>query len=318
MIDFLQARRRALGIAAASAFALLLVSCGGGDAPTPPQFGTMVAFGASVTDTGNSCNLVPNTYCPPSPPYASGKNSNGALWIETVAGTLGASAKGSRFGGTNFTYAGARTGPVAGGATQLVPNMLAQMQQYLLSANFQSSPRTLFVIDAITFGNDVTDALALAGSNPNAPVTILTNAVTNIVTMLNTLYASGAREIVILNSTNLGLAPKVTRLGPVAVATATQLSATFNGALSQQIAGFKAIASGVNIYTVDIFALANQAAANPGSLGLTNGTAPCFNDTVTPPTVCTNPDQYFYWDDYHPTAAAHKQLAQRVLTAIGR
>lgn len=317
MFQFLSARRRALTVVAASAAAVFLASCSGGDADTPPMFGTVVALGSSITDTGNSCNAVPS-YCPPSPPYAQGRASNGPLWIEGVATGLGASAKGVRFGGTNYAYAGARTTAIPGGATQLVPNMTTQLEQYLASVNYTSRPQTLFVLDGVTFGNDVTDALALAPSDPNAPTRILTNSVTAMVTMMQRLYASGARHIVVLTSTNLGLTPQVRALGPAAVAAATQLSATYNGALAQQVPALKAISPGLNVYTIDTFALAGQAAANPASLGLTNGTDACFNTLVAVPTVCANPDGYFYWDTYHPTAVASKQLAQMALKAIGR
>ena len=318
MIEFLQARRRALVVAAATAAAVFLVSCSGSDGDTPPLFGTVVALGSSITDTGNSCNAQPQSLCPPSPPYAQGRNSNGALWIEYVATSLGASAKGVRFGGTNFAYADARTTAIPGGATQLVPNMTTQLEQYLASVGYTSSPQTLFVVDGVTFGNDVTDALTLAATDPNAPTRILTNSVTAMVTMMQRLYASGARHIVVLTSTNLGLTPRVKALGPAAIAAATQLSATYNGALAQQIPSLKAISPGLNIYTVDTFALAGQAAANPSSLGLTNGTDACFNTLAAVPTVCANPDGYFYWDGYHPTTAASRQLAQITLKAIGR
>jgi len=318
MFEFLRARRRALMVAAASATAIFLVSCSGSNEDTPPLFGTIIAFGSSVTDTGNSCKALPDTYCPPSPPYAQGKVSNGPLWIEDVATALGASAKGVLFGGTNFAYADARTTVIPGGATQLVPNMGVQLEQYLASVRYISSPQALYIVDGVTFGNDLTDALALAPSDPTAPTRIVTNAVTSVATIMQRLYASGARHIVLANSTNLGLAPKVRALGPAAIAAATQLSAGFNGALAQQAAALKATSPGLNIYTIDIFSLANQAAANPASLGLSNGTDACFDRLGAQPTLCADPDGYFYWDGYHPTAATGKIIAQMVLKAIGR
>jgi len=36
------------------------------------------------------------------------------------------------------------------------------------------------------------------------------------------------------------------------------------------------------------------------------------------PTVCADPDGYFYWDGYHPTEATGKIISQMVLKAIGR
>jgi phospholipase/lecithinase/hemolysin len=318
MLEFIRARRRTLVVAAASAAIVVLASCSGSDADTPPLFGKVVALGASETDVGNSCNLVPQEYCTPSPPYAPGKTSNGKLWIEFVAESLGASAAGSRFGGTNFAYSGARTTAVAGGAPQLVPNMAVQLEQYLVSVGYVSSPQTLYLVDGVSFGNDAKDALTLAATDPTAPTRIVTNAVTSIVTIMQRLYASGARHIVLLNSTNLGLTPLAQVLGPAAVAATTQLSAAFNGALAQQVPAIKAISPGLNIYTVDVFALSNQAAANPASLGLTNGTEPCLNVFLPVPTLCPNPSVYFYWDDYHGTQEAHRQIAAQALAAIGR
>ncbi len=318
MFDFLRARRRALVVAAASAAAIFLGSCGGGSVSAPPLFGTMVTLGASLSDNGNACLLIP-TSCPPSPPYASGRYSNGALWIDAVGAKYGASARPSRSGGTNFAYAGARTGTVPGvTAPASVPSMAAQLEQYLQSVNYVSKAETLFVVDASTVGNNIGDALTLAATNPNAPVAVLTQAVTDVATIILRLYASGARHVAVLNAPDVGATPRFQAAGAAAAAGATQLSAQFNGALAQQIAGLRATSSGLNIYVADLFALNAQIAGNPASVGLTNVTAPCFNTAVSPPTVCANPAQYAYWDVFHPTAAVGALMANLMTTAIGR
>ena len=317
MFDFLRARRRVLTVAAASAAAVFLVSCGGSDIDPPPMFATMVTFGASVSDNGNACNLTAS-YCPPSPPYASGRYSNGPLWIDTVAAKYGAGAVPSRKGGTNFSYAGARTGTVPGVTTPAaVPSMVAQVEQYLASAGYVSKPQTLFVLDGITVGNNIADALTLSATNPNAPAQVLTQAVTDMAGIILRLYASGARHIVVLNSTNVGRTPQVQSYGAAAVAGATQMSAQFNGGLAQQIAALKAGSPGLNVYQVDVYALGEQVYANPPAYGLTNATQACFNNLVSPPPLCSNPSQYFYWDSFHPTQAAGALLADRTIKAIG-
>ncbi len=318
MFRFLRARRRALGIAAASAFALLLASCGGGNVGEPPLFGTTVVFGASLNDTGNLCTSIPSS-CPPTPPYAPGRFSNGSLWDEIVAAKYGASVTPSLKGGTNYAYAGARTGTVPGVTTPAaVPSMVAQLGQYLQKVNFQASPQALYIVDAGTVGNNITDALTLAQTNPNAPAAVLTAAVGDIVNMVLTLYSAGARHIVVTNAPDVGKTPRAQALGAAAAAGATQLSLQFNGALAQQLTGLKAVSAGLNLYTVDVGGLNAELIANPASFGLSNVTQPCFNSLVSPPTLCTNPDQYLYWDPFHPTAAAHAVIAQRVIAAIGR
>jgi outer membrane lipase/esterase len=315
MIDL---SRNAARILAALAAVTALASCGGGDDPPPqPAFGQVTyVFGSSISDTGNTCNLIPAN-CPPSPPYATGKFSNGPLFAEIVAARFGAAVTPSRTGGNNFAFAGARTGAIAG-TQQGVPNMVAQLDQYLTRVNFVSNANTLFIVEATTVGNDIVDALTLGQTNPNAPATILTGAVTNVVTIINRLYASGARHILVANAADVGRTPRAQALGPTAVAGATQLSAQFNGALAQQIAQIRAASPGLTIYVLDVFALNAEAVANPASLGYTNVAAPCFNDLVAPPTLCATPETFFYWDSFHPTATTHSIAAQRGLASIGR
>ncbi|MEP6608223.1 MAG: SGNH/GDSL hydrolase family protein [Burkholderiaceae bacterium] len=329
MIDL--SRRHAARILAAFAAAAFLVSCGGSDdnVSQPPLFQTTVVFGASLSDTGNACTLSAAN-CPPSPPYAPGRYSNGSLWVEVLASRYGAAVTPSLTGGNNFAYAGARTGTVPGagtvpGTAATVPSMLAQLDTYLTRVNFILSAQTLFVVDGATVGNNISDALTLAAANPSQATTISTNvltqAVTDVVTIVNRLYASGARHIAVLNSTDIGRTPRVQAINavsPGAAAAATQLSNQFNGALAQQIAIIRAASPGVNIYLIDFGALTNEIVATPASFGFNNVSAPCFNPSVTPPTVCATPNTYVFWDPFHPTVAAGAVLANRAQATIGR
>jgi outer membrane lipase/esterase len=274
-------------------------------------------IGTSTSDNGNACNLLPQSYCPPSPPYAAPRISNGLLFNELLAARYGASMTPSRFGGTNFAYSGARTGPITG-TTQAVPNLVTQTDQYLTSVNFQSNPQYLYVIDAVAFGNDVADALTLAATNPSAPAQIVVGAVTSVAGIISRLYASGARHILVANSTDVGKTPKARAAGPVAAAVATQMSLQFNGALAQQIAGLRAASPGLNLYVVDVGAFTAEAQANPAAFGYTNVTDPCFNDLSPTPTLCASPGTYFYWDSFHGTATTNNLVYQRAVTAIGR
>jgi phospholipase/lecithinase/hemolysin len=52
--------------------------------------------------------------------------------------------------------------------------------------------------------------------------------------------------------------------------------------------------------------------ANPAAYGLTNATDPCFNGV----TVCANPGQYLFWDDFHPTTAADAIAAKAFASAV--
>lgn len=330
MID---SRRHAARVLAALAAAAFLVSCGGSDDDPPPQpslFQTTVVFGSSLSDTGNVCPTSTTAGCPPVPPYASGRFSNGSLWIELLAARYSASVTPSTAGGNNFAYAGARTGVVPGagtvpGTTATVPSLVAQLDQYFARAGFVSSTQTLFVVEAATVGNNISDALTLSAANPSQATAIstsvLTQAVTDVVTVINRLYSSGARNIAVLNSTDIGRTPRVQAINvasPGAAAAATQLSNQFNGALAQQVAQIRAASPGLNIYLIDFGALTNEIAAAPASFGFDNVTAPCFNSLVMPPTLCATPNTYAYWDPFHPTAAFGVVLSGRAAATIGR
>jgi phospholipase/lecithinase/hemolysin len=281
---------------------------------TPALFSTTVVFGASLDDTGNACNLSA-TACTP-PPYATPRVSNGTLWIELVAQRFSATVSPSRTGGTNFSYSGARTGPIAG-TTQAVPNMVQQVDAFLASTFTTNRAQMLFVIDAATVGNDINDALVQALTNPTAPTTIVNGAVTNVVSMINKLYAGGARNVLVVNSTDIGRTPLVRGLGAIASATASALSTQFNTALAGQLPAIRTASSGLTLTLLDLGALTAEVLATPTAFGFTNVVAPCV---VTTPTasLCTTPDSFFFWDGFHPTAATGRLVAARAIAALGR
>lgn len=299
----------------AVATALLLAACGDGStAPTAPAlFETVVVFGASLDDTGNACNAAP-TSCPPFP-YANARYSNGPLWVEQMAEKLNARVAPARGGGTNFAFAGARTGAIAG-LTQGAPNMVQQVDLYLEAGSKSNRDVTLYVVNAATVGNDINDALSLGRTNPQAPATVIAGAVSNVAAMIGKLYAGGARHVLLLNSTDIGRTPLVMAQGATASAVASGLSAQFNAALAAQLPAIRAASQGLTIYAVDLGAFTAQVVANPSSFGFTNITSPCVNSV--PASLCSTPASFFFWDGFHPTEATGKLVAQRALTALGR
>ncbi|HJW50794.1 MAG TPA: SGNH/GDSL hydrolase family protein [Burkholderiaceae bacterium] len=323
--------RNAARYFAAAAATLFLISCGGSsdETPAPPPFGkTTYVVGASLSDNGNACNLSASN-CPPSPPYAPGVYSNGTLWVTRVAAAYGASVTPSRLGGNDFAYAGARTGAVPGVTTaQGVPNMVQQVDSMLTRNGFLVIPQNLVVVDASAFGNNINDALTLAGANPANAQTIVTNAitagVTDIVGIVNRLYAAGARNILLVTVPDIGKTPLLQGSGsPTAIATATTMSAQYNGALAQQMNNLRAVSPGLVISTLDLFALLTQVQANPGAYGFANATMACFVPPggATPASLCS-PDPaiqntYLFWDPFHPTAGTGALMASTALTAIG-
>jgi hypothetical protein len=75
----------------------------------------------------------------------------------------------------------------------------------------------------------------------------------------------------------------------------------------------------VTVCRFDVMALFGQALANPQLFNLTNVTssaAPGLSPGDTSydtSKIVSNPNQYLFWDDLHPTAAVHLILAHRAL-----
>jgi outer membrane lipase/esterase len=306
---------------------LFLISCGGSDdTPAPPPFASTVAvLGASGADIGNRCGSA-DPLCFPVPPYAGTSTAaNGKLYPQLVAEKYGAPLVTSSLGGTNFAIGGATTGVIpTDTVAQKLPNMQVQLEQYLQRNAFNVNPQTLVIVDGSAFGNNVKRVIELVSANPAAAATLPTAAVvqaaTDIGTLLNRLYAAGARNILLTNSSNMGLHPIIAALGPSVVGLATAMSNGYNGALAAQaIPAVKAVSPGLNIYLLDIGTLSNQVKADPASFGFTNATAPCypFFSAPTAP-VCATPGTYVWWDELHPTTAVHSLIAQRGIAAIGR
>lgn len=298
-----------------AATSLSLLSACSDDTPTnagtPARFTATVVFGASLDDTGNVCNLNP-TSCPTAP-YFNGRVSNGPLWIELVATKYGTTVTPSRTGGTNYSFSGARTGPIAG-TNQGVPNMVQQVESYLAAPNTGSRATTLFVLNVATVGNDINDALVQSFTNPAATTTILNNAVLNTLNMVNRLYANGAQNILLVNSVNIGQTPLVRGQGAAASAGATQMSTQFNAGLASQLPALRASMPLLNLYVLDAGALNAAVVANPGSFGFTNVTQACLS--TAPAAVCSTPDSFFFWDGFHPTAATGRLISQRAIEVL--
>ena len=325
------ARHSVLMTARISAIALaafLVASCGSDTADTPPRFSTVVVLGASGADTGNRCGIAADPLCFPAPPYAgrstatnvtSTANPGGRLYPQLIAARYGAPLTASSAGGLNFAIGGARTGVVPTDTVPAtIPSMQSQLDQSLARLNYQFIAQTLFIVDGSAFGNNIRRTLELAAtaSSPQAAQALVAGAIqqgaADIGLILTRIYSLGVRHIVLSNATDLSLHPAVVAAGPTAVATANAMSTNYNAALQGLVIPQVLAASpGLNIYLINFGQVMAQVFANPASFGITNTAAPCypfFSAPAAPP--CANPDQFFFWDELHPSATVHAIAVQ--------
>ena len=265
---------------------------------------SIYAFGDSLTDTGN---VSASTFgiLPLSPPYASGRFSNGPLWIDHITAAYGTQATPSLTGGNNFAYGGATTGGIA------PPGVTFQTLDYLARQGINGAdPEALYIVYA--GGNDVRNELG----STLAPEALATAATENIRQAVTNLAQAGAEYIMVPNLNDLALIPESMAGGAQTMQRATSLSTAFNNALSGVLAGLDA-AFPIDLIPLDVSSLFNSVVANPAQYGLTNISTPCFTGAFDRPgTVCANPNEYLFWDSVHPTAAAHQILGNFALAAL--
>ena len=290
---------------------------------TPPSFTQIIVFGDSLSDDGNITRRVNDLFFLSYPghdfDYADGRFTNSTntfppslrfagVWHEQLAGKFlqRAPAFYSLSLGLDYAFGGATTNdgviqrtvisnvtPFGGGQLAIrIDNLGQQITNYL--ASHTPDPGALYVVWG--GGNDLFDDAGAAN------VTATANRVGALVSRL---AVAGARNILVPNIPPLGAVPHynltagAAALNGASASYRTQLNAVLD-ATSSSLAS-QGIAA--RIYRLDIFTLFQTLVAQPGYFGFTN----TLNSAQFQTTV--NPDSYLFWDDIHPTSAAHFQIA---------
>ncbi len=255
-------------------------------------FSRIIAFGDSLTDTGNFYQL---TGIPPAP-YFEGRFSNGRIWVEHLADRLGMEVTPA----DNYAVGGATTGR---DNENDIPGVFEfpglQDELDLFTARLQggaADPDALYIIWA-----GANDFFVATGT----PAQTIASGVGNTVVAVQRLRSLGARHIMVVNLPDLGLTP----LG-ISSGTGASLSyvcAVYNGYLNQaldQLAAF-----GIPTIRLDSFTFLQSLVANSPANGFTNVTN-AYTSTGG------NPDDFLFWDVVHPTTEAHKLLADTAVQSL--
>lgn len=240
----------------------------------------LYVFGDSLSDTGNAFKTTQGD-SPPSPPYFRGRYSNGPVWAEYLASKLKVSVTPD----TNFAFGGATSGD----SQSTPPGLLTQVQRFK-TTHSSANPNALYIVWA-----GANDYLG-GGTDTAIPID-------NIATAVKSLAAAGAKNIAVLNLPDLGKLPGTRDTQRSAAL--TDLTRQHNAGLAESVNQLRPqLTSEIKITYVDVNALFNQAIANPEKYGFENATQACLSQGSR----CKNPDKYVFWDDIHPTTAAHKLL----------
>jgi len=333
--------------ALASAVFLGLTTIGLGVLPLPakasiPALTNLFVFGDSLSD-GGKAGLLSNGTFPPSPPYAVGRASNGEvaveyLWKQFNPGNTSFSPYDASSGlGTNYALFGSTTGKVNNNRLTAFNDLgnRSQLQEFI-GQNLPFNPRTsLFVV--WSFPNDLlywsgtgktsgtigypspsTGAdPVLVGVGLDGLQAVIDNAVNNIATSIEILASKGATNFLVPSSPNLGLTPFFQARPDKGIATAA--SGLFNSTLTARLNSLQASLSNTDIIKFQTDELLAKVANNKADYGLANVIDSCFvapSPSNPSGSLCSNPDEYLFWDDNHPTTAAHRILGSAFYEAV--
>jgi len=278
-------------------------------------YSSLVVFGDSISDSGNNflllsgapgglpaVNITGDDYYSKIP-SAAGTYSNGPVWTQYFAQSLGLPLLPSMAQGGNFAYGGAQTGVDGHDIPQLSGfpySMNTQLGMYLGATGNHADPNALYVVAG--GGNNIRVALEAiqGGADPTATAAAtVTGYATDMAGIVGSLKQAGAQHVLVLNTPNFGLTPLANAMGVSSEASA--LSFAMDNALAGALAG-----SGAQIF--DMYSFMTVAVANAPQLGFSNWTHACGAAS----NGC-DVNTALFWDGIHPTTLAHQQLAAAVL-----
>ncbi len=247
-----------------------------------------VIFGDSLSDEGRLYSVTDHTF-PPSP-FFEGRFCNGPLWPEY----RDVIRQNYAFSGAKSDYSNMLEPKL--GALVAHTGLLAQIDEYLSTDPLpQDMANTQYYINI--GGNDF---LALVEGLDTDIEFLVRDTVENIIQAAHRLRQAGAKEVMLIGLPNLSKIPLAQTLSFEEQQIIGLVSLKFNLHLESQ-------AMQHQFDYFNMYSLVNRIMLTPSLYGLSNITDACFDEVAR--IVCAHPDEYFFWDDKHPTTRIHQIFA---------
>ncbi|MCP4119611.1 MAG: SGNH/GDSL hydrolase family protein [Desulfobacteraceae bacterium] len=254
-------------------------------------YSRIISFGDSLSDNGDADG------------FGFGVSSNGKVWVDYLAGSLGVGLLDLAYGGARSNYHPAAE---PNGFPPETYGFDWQINTYLGNNGGKAESDALYTLwiggNDLLNGDSAQDAVNFIGSG------------------IDKLAGAGAENILVMNMPDLGATPLMNGEYDGLTIDSTVfvnnpsggklLAADYNNRLDATLAGYRNN-QGLNLFEVDIFAMMAEFLEDDVyddeihmlSLAIHNGTY-------------VEGDDYLFWDAIHPTTLAHGIIADEVLNVV--
>jgi outer membrane lipase/esterase len=285
------------------------------------QFSSVVSFGDSLSDAGNTSTVDGNAATLAGNSFTT---NNDPVFAQVVAAAFGLNQQHSVIGGSNYAFGGSCAQAAGACVAPTLPRLNVQIGQYLTPRTGVADPNALYTV--WSGANDIFAAIG-GGVWASSPAIIAGSSTVAgaVVGNVNTLTTAGARTIAVFNLPDLGRTPQF--------GASTTTSAPFNlSTISYNSALNAGLAGRTNVVAINTFGILNEIIASPSTYGFTNVTgiacgpgAPGVVSSAACGAVGSgNPftyaagtnNTYLFADGVHPTGAAHRILANVLVATL--
>ncbi|KAJ1721197.1 hypothetical protein LPJ53_004250 [Coemansia erecta] len=270
--------------------------------------GTLIVFGDSYSDIGSRWKIVEH-YSPDfnPPPWFEGRYSSGFMWNEWAGTLLDKTLANFAFGD------GTSDNTFAPGPVPSIQEQAAMFCQQRNAKRFQHPEDNTVVIEIGT--NDIFYGLRNDIFVGREEAIEFANGVAdNIKRVVEKMIANGHKKFYISNIPPIYLAPRIVNLFNPDLTKA--VVADFNQVYDQVFSEFAKNHSDIEISVVDTYSIVYSIITKllpdlkikhgPGSSCVTR------DAELNAVSYCTNPDEFFFMDDLHPTRLVHKLVGYTI------
>jgi len=300
---------------------------GGNNKPFPVPFNSLIVFGDSYSDTGNTNYESNNTVFQPNGRSWNGRYADGPVWVDYFARYFGlpalvsdAEASESDYEQvTNFAFGGATTNNsyIKAESTYSEGNVPAVDDQVRLYLADRLSIVDENVLHVLFSGyNDYwyyvyRNYTTAAGGEEDFGL-VAETVVRSIVKNMDELYQSGARNFMVMGMHDMTKLPEaINHLKEIKDAYTTLIQ-QHNHYLSEYITAFQNKINDTTVYLPSAYKSMECIETNRNVLGFYDTQNAFYGAVEVVYPIFT----YRWWDEYHPTTHTHHHLSMSAIQAV--